>query len=111
MKAQIAADATLASIVKRYQDKAPKLATWMETNLQEGLTVFMLSPAHRRLMRTNNSLERVNKEIRRRTRVVGVFPNDASCLCLVSAVLMEISDDWEAEESYHFRRRKILDKN
>jgi transposase-like protein len=46
-------------------------------------------------VRTTNSLERVNKEIRRRTRVVGVFPNGASCLRLISALLMKISEEWQ----------------
>jgi transposase-like protein len=55
---------------------------------------------HRRSVRTTNSLERVNKEIRRRTRVVGVFPNEASCLRLISALLMETSEEWQIGKHY-----------
>jgi putative transposase len=55
---------------------------------------------HRRRLRTNNGLERLNKEIKRRTRVATLFPNEASLLRLVSAVLSEISDDRETERSY-----------
>jgi transposase-like protein len=72
----------------------------MEKNIPEGLTDFSFPVDHRRLIRTTNSLERVNREIRRRTRVVSIFPNDASCLRLVSAVLMEISDAWEGGRVY-----------
>jgi len=95
-----AADTLLGEIARRYREKAPKLADWMEANLAEGLTVFKLTESHRRLLRTTNGLERLNKEIRRRTRVASLFPNEASCLRLVSAVLMETSDEWEAGKAY-----------
>jgi transposase-like protein len=55
---------------------------------------------HRRRIRTVNMLERINKEIRRRTRVASLFPNAASCLRLVSAVTMEISEDWQTGKKY-----------
>jgi putative transposase len=66
----------------------------------ESLTVFDFPAAHRRRMRTSNLLERLNKEIKRRTRVAGLFPNEAALLRLVSAVLMEISEEWETEKVY-----------
>jgi putative transposase len=72
----------------------------MEENLPEGFTVFDLPVAHRKRMRTSNPLERVNKELKRRTRVAGIFPNEASLLRLVSARLMEISEDWETGKIY-----------
>jgi transposase-like protein len=72
----------------------------MEVNLAEGFTVFVFPLEHRRSIRTTNSLERINKEIRRRTRIVGVFPNEASCLKLVSALLMEISEEWQIGKHY-----------
>ncbi len=62
--------------------------------------MFALPQSHWRLLRTSNGLERINEEVRRRTRVVGIFPNEASCLRLVSAILMEISDDWETGKTY-----------
>jgi putative transposase len=67
----------------------------MEDNLREGLTVFALPPAHRRKLRTTNLLERLNKELKRRTRVATRFPNESSLLPLVSAVLIEQSEEWE----------------
>ena len=94
------ADRRLKDTVTRYQKSAPGLAGWLEANVPEAITVFCFPPGHRRRLRTNNGLERLNKEIKRRTRVATLFPNEASLLRLVSAVLSEISDDWETERSY-----------
>jgi transposase-like protein len=94
------ADRRLAIGVAGFRESAPKLAEWMEHNIPEGLTVFALPSAHRRLLRTSNVLERLNQEIKRRTRVATLFPNEASLLRLVSAVLAEISDDWETGRIY-----------
>lgn len=73
----------------------------------EGLTVLLLPESHRRLLRTTNGLERVNKEVKRRTRLATLFPSEASCLRLVSAVLMEISDD-DLPPSYAPRLSLVL---
>ena len=64
------------------------------------LTVLRLPAAHRRRLRTTNELERLNKEIKARTRVATLFPNEGSLLRLPSAVLTEISDDWETDHAY-----------
>jgi transposase-like protein len=88
----------LGLAVKKYQTSAPRLAQWMETAVPEGLTVLSLPAAYRRRLRTSNVLERLNQEIKRRTRVATLFPNEASLLRLASAVLMEISEDWETEK-------------
>jgi transposase-like protein len=66
----------------------------MAANIPEGLMIFSFPAAHRRLVRTTNGVERLLCEVRRRARVVSIFPNPASCLRLVSAVLNEISDEW-----------------
>jgi putative transposase len=94
------ADRRLAQLVVKYAAPAPKLAAWLETNVPEALTVLSLPVAHRRRLRTTNMLERVNKEIKRRTRVATLFPNEQSALRLVTAVLMEISEDWETNRTY-----------
>ena len=94
------ANEQLRKCIDKYAKPVPKLADWMEKNIPEGLTVFAFPEAHRRLLRTSNSLERLNKEVRRRTRVVGLFPNEAACLRLISGVLMEISEDWETGKVY-----------
>ena len=92
--------ARLERTVSKYRPLASKLAAWLEDNLPEGFAVFGLPEGHRRLLRTTNGLERVNQELKRRTRVVGIFPNEASCLRLVSALLMETSEEWEAGRAY-----------
>ena len=94
------ADALLKRTVQKYAQTAPKLAAWLEESLPEGLTVLAFPEAHRRLLRTTNGVERLNREIKRRTQVASIFPNEASCLRLVSALLMEISDDWQAGKAY-----------
>lgn len=94
------AEEFLQAAIQKYAVSAPKLSVWMEENLTEGFTVFDFPLEHRRTIRTTNSLERINKEIRRRTKVVGVFPNEASCLRLISALLMEISEEWQIGKHY-----------
>jgi putative transposase len=94
------AETYLRKVIAKYEKTASKLAAWLETNIPEGLTVFAFPPAHRRLIRTTNGLERINREVHRRTRVVGIFPNEAACLRLISAMLMEIDDAWQAGRVY-----------
>ena len=94
------ADRLLAPLIKKYESSAPDLSAWMENNISEGLTVFDLPSSHRRRLRTTNMLERLNQEIKRRTRVATLFPNEASLLRLVSAILSETSDDWETGKIY-----------
>ena len=94
------AEEFLQAAIQKYAVSAPRLSAWLEDNLSEGFSVFDFPLEHRRTIRTTNSLERINKEIRRRTRVVGVFPNEASCLRLVSALLMEISEEWQIGKHY-----------
>jgi putative transposase len=94
------AETFLGKVIEKYEKTASKLAVWLEANILEGLTVFAFPPAHQRLIRTTNGLERVSREVRRRTRVVGIFPNEAACLRLVSAVLMEIDDAWQTGRVY-----------
>lgn len=104
-----AADERLVVVVAKYRKPAPRLAQWMEENLSEGLTVFDaglgLTESARRRLRTTNGLERVNKEVKRRTRVATLFPNEASLLRLVSALLMEISEEWETGRAYITTRK------
>lgn len=96
----VEAQRLLDQLLERYEKSAPRLTAWAETNIPEGLTVFQFPSEHWRRIRTSNVLERINKEIRRRTRVATIFPNEASCLRLVSSILMEISEDWETSRIY-----------
>ena len=94
------AETYLAKTVQKYQHSASRLAQWLATNIPEGLTVFSFPGAFRRLLRTTNGVERLHREVRRRARVVSIFPNQASCLRLVSAVLNEISEEWLTGRTY-----------
>jgi len=76
------------------------LATRAEENLPEGFTVFDLPEGHRRKLRTSNSCENLNSQIKRRTRVVGIFPSEESLERLVTRALIEISENWEYGRIY-----------
>ena len=94
------ADRLLGLTIEKYRPKASKLSEWMENNLQEGFAVFKIPKHHRKRLRSTNMVERLNKEIKRRTRVAGLFPNESSLLRLVSAILMETSEEWETGKAY-----------
>ena len=94
------AEARLASFIKTYSETQSKLADWAETNIPEGFTVFSIPEAHRKKTRTSNACETLNSQIKRRPRVVGLFPNEDALLRLVTAVLIEISETWETGKAY-----------
>jgi putative transposase len=89
------AEASRKGIIQKYSKTAPRLSSWMEINLPEGLTAMEFPESHRRLLRTGNIVERLDKEIRRRTRVVTMFPNVSSCHRPINAILMEVDEDWQ----------------
>jgi transposase-like protein len=97
---QAAATEQLQRVVRKYEKAAPKLAAWMEENVPESLTVFRLPAGHRQRLRTTNMLERLNRELKRRTRVATLFPNEDSLLRLVTAILIEVSEEWETGKRY-----------
>ena len=94
------AEERLKDFVKTYSESQPKLAAWAEDNLPEGFTVFALPEARRKRLRTSNACENVNGQIKKRTRVVGLFPSEESLLRLVTGVLIEISETWETGKTY-----------
>lgn len=94
------AERLLKFVIDKHRTSAPKLAEWMEQCVPEGLTVFALPTQHRRRLRTNNAVERLNEEIARRTRVARIFPNEASLLRLASAILAEVDEEWQTEKRY-----------
>ena len=97
---RIEAERLLKQAVEAWAADAPKLAQWAEDNLPEGFTTFELPPAQRIRLRTTNGLERINRELKRRTRVASIFPNTASCLRLVSALLAECDEEWMTSKIY-----------
>lgn len=86
--------------IEKYKLNAPEFAKWVENNIEEGLTCFGFPESHRKKIRTSNGLERLNKEVRRRTRVATLFPNVASCERLITAVLQNIHEDWITGKRY-----------
>ncbi len=97
---RVEAERQLAQMVDKYAAVAPKLSAWLEENVPQGLTVFDFPAKHRRRLRTNNLLERLNRELKRRTRVATLFPNEASLLRLATAVLMETDEEWQTQKRY-----------
>jgi len=85
---------------QRWERRFPELVEWLEGTIEFALTVFDLPAGHRRRLRTTNGLERFLREIRRRSRVVGIFPNRRSCLRLVTALAMEQSEEWLTGHRY-----------
>lgn len=94
------AERLLKSTMLKYEKTASKLSEWMEQNLLEGLNVFQFKREHQKRLRTSNMAERVNREIKRRTQVVSIFPSVASCERLVTGVLIEIAEDWAIGKAY-----------
>lgn len=86
--------------VEKYKETQTKLAVWMEDNIPEGFAVFSLPEHMRKRLRTTNMAENLNRQIKRRTRTASLFPNEASLLRLVTAVVNEISDEWESGKVY-----------
>lgn len=95
------AEALLKKMVSGYRKSAPELAAWLEKNAPESFTVFALPKEHRKRLRTSNAAERLSQEIKRRTRVVRIFPHPKSLLRLVTALLCDISDDWETSSNLY----------
>lgn len=89
-------------LIDKYQDSMPKLTQWAEDNIPEGLSVFGLGLCefNRKRLRTSNMIERLNQSVKQRTKVAKIFANEDSCLRLVSAVVMEISDEWQSSKAY-----------
>lgn len=84
----------LAVWLGKWQGKYPKLCDWVESNIDETLAFYRLPVSHHKHLKSTNMLERVNEEIKRRTRVVRIFPNAASCLRLVRALAVETHENW-----------------
>ena len=90
----------LAQWLERWATKYPKLCEWVEENIGETLTFYQLPLQHHKHMKSTNMLERLNEEIKRRTRVVRIFPNEASCLRLIRALAAETHEDWLEASRY-----------
>jgi len=90
----------LAQWLERWGQKYPKLCEWVEENIGETFTFYHLPLQHHKHMKSTNMLERLNEEIKRRTRVVRIFPNEASCLRLIRALAVETHEGWLEASRY-----------
>jgi transposase-like protein len=90
----------LAAWIGKWQGKYPKLVDWVESNITETLTFYRLPRAHHKHLKSTNMLERLNEEIKRRTRVVRIFPNVDSCLRLIRALCVETHETWLEDNRY-----------
>lgn len=94
------AKSRMKKIVDSYQLKAPKFCEWLEEHFVEGLTFFDFPKEHWSKIRTNNLLERMNQEQKRRTTVARLFPSIESCERLVITIAMRIHEEWATKEKY-----------
>jgi putative transposase len=94
------ANRDLAAWIGKWQGKYPKLVDWVESNIGETLSFYRLPRAHHKHLKSTNMLERLNEEIKRRTRVVRIFPNSESCLRLVRALCVETHETWLEDNRY-----------
>jgi putative transposase len=90
----------LRAWIERWHGRYAKLVAWVEETIEETLSYFSLPQAHHKNVKSRNMLERFNEEIRRRTRVVRIFPNEASCLRLVRALAVEQHESWQEDSRY-----------
>ena len=90
----------LAAWLTKWQSRYAKLCDWVESNIEETLTFYRLPQAHHKHLKSTNMLERINQELKRRTLVVRIFPNAASCLRLVRALAAEMDEDWVEATRY-----------
>jgi putative transposase len=90
-----------SSVAEKWRGKGnEKVACHLEERIEECLACLAFPESHRRRIRTTNGLERLNQEIKRRTRVVRIFPNSEACLRLVSALAVEQSEEWVTGRRY-----------
>jgi putative transposase len=106
----------LAGWLERWHGRFPKLCDWVEANIEDTFTFYRLPEAHHKHLKSTNMLERLNQEIKRRTLLVRIFPNEASALRLVRALAAETHEEWIEQHRYlnmellrEHRRRQVVE--
>lgn len=99
----------LSKWLAKWQARYPKLCNWVEANIEETFAFYRLPAEHHKHMKSTNMLERINQELKRRTLVVRIFPNAASCLRLVRALAIEIHEDWI--EAIRYLNMELLEEH
>jgi len=90
----------LNQVLEEYKAKAAKAMDVLETGFEDAIAVLELPERYRKRLRTTNGLERLNEEIRRRERVIRIFPNRESAIRLIGALLMEQDEKWASGKKY-----------
>ena len=88
------------NLIEKYSKRFPKAVECLEEGLDDSLTFYGYPEFDSRKVASSSMIERLNREIRRRTSVIGIFPNEASYVRLVTAYLIEYSEDWTTSRSY-----------
>ena len=89
-----------AAWLLRWQEKYPKLCAWVEENIEQTFTFYRLPREHHKHLKSTNMLERLNQELKRRTHVIRIFPDEQSALRLIRALAVEIHEDWIEAHRY-----------
>lgn len=100
-----------AEMAERWEKQSPAVATMLRDGLEDCLAVERLPEHHRRRLRSTNLLENMMKRLKKRTRVVGVFPNRASCQRLIGAQLLELHEQWQTEEKAYFNMESVKEQS
>ncbi len=99
-------------LVEELEGIKPQIANWIDEEIESCFSVYSLPDSHQRRMRSTNMLERFNQELRRRSRVIRIFPNEKSCLRVLGALCMEQSEEWETGRAYlNIKKNQIKDLN
>ena len=102
-----AASAQWRRVADQLRPKLPKLATFLDEAETDVLAYVTFPPQHRTKLHSTNPLERVNGEMKRRTEVVGIFPNDDAIVRLVGAILLEQNDEWAVQRGRYMTLETI----
>ena len=87
-------------LIDKLENEKPDIARWIDEEIESCFSVYNIPESHHKRMRSTNMIERLNQELKRRSRVIRIFPNDASCLRLLGTMCMEQSEVWESGRMY-----------